>query len=102
MIEEICEVCGDEQTEADADLVKGVCEQCLEEAKEASTVERWDLADEWYIAMRHEGESFTYWLVDGINSTEINFTNTDLGRIIDLGVNQFKIEDGGVSMAHAE
>jgi hypothetical protein len=44
--------------------------------------------------MRSEGNSvYAYWLIDGICCAEINLTNTDHGKIIDLGVDHF-VPDG--------
>lgn len=96
---EMCEEC-------DVELVDGICEDCHQMEKEDSIVGEWDLADDWSIQMRFESKDgvdvWTYWLVDHINCVDINLTDTDLGKIIDLGVDQFQIANGGVSMAHAE
>jgi hypothetical protein len=113
MIEEVkeeielneCVDCG-EEIPAGEDDGSGVCEECRDQNEKDRIVETWDLADDWSIQMRFESKDgvdvWTYWLVDHINCVDINLTETDLGKIIDLGVDQFQIANGGVSMAHAE
>jgi len=88
-----CMDCGD-TVPAEDDDGSGACEECRDQAKQDRIVTSWDLADDWYIEMRSEGDNiYTYWLVDGIRCTEIDLTNTDLGKILDLGVDHF-VPDG--------
>jgi hypothetical protein len=88
-----CMDCG-EEIPADDNDGSGACEECRYQAKQDKVVTSWDLADDWYIEMRSEGNNvYTYWLVDGIRWTEINFTDTDLGKIIDLGVDHFNLNN---------
>jgi hypothetical protein len=75
-----CMDCG-EEIPADDDDGSGACEECRYQAKQNKVVWSWDLADDWYIEMRSEGNNvYTYWLVDGIRFTEINFTTPTLAR----------------------
>lgn len=99
---ETCMECGEEFPKEDC--YNGVCEDCRQADKEEHMVQTWDLADDWYILMMREDTdpvSYSYWLCDSINSIEIDITDTDLGKILDLGVDRLKLEDSGVSIAHA-
>jgi len=84
-----CMDCG-EEIPANDDDGSGVCEECRYQAKQDKVVMSWDLADDWSIEMRSEGNNvYTYWLVYGLRWTEIDLTDTELGKILDLGVDHF-------------